>query len=139
MKLHLARHSYHPFATMGWMHISWPHAGWLRGGERFATIEPPWRENRRNVSCIPEGTYSVAPYNSPRFPNCWEILDVPTRESILIHIGNWAKDTDGCVVVGMEPSPSALAVLRSAVAIERLREILAGARDMTITIDYQRG
>jgi hypothetical protein len=31
------------------------------------TIELPWNDNKRNISCIPEGTYEVEPRFSKRF------------------------------------------------------------------------
>lgn len=72
------------------------------------TLELPWRENRRGVSCIPVGAYTLSPYSSPSFPNHYEIEGVTGRDSILIHSGNWAGDTsrgfksdsNGCVLVG---------------------------------------
>ena len=65
------------------------------------TIEKPDLDNKRNESCIPEGTYEVKPYSSDKFPDVWELQDVQGRDKILIHIGNWTSDTDGCILVGL--------------------------------------
>ncbi|MGB5982989.1 MAG: DUF5675 family protein [Nonlabens sp.] len=62
------------------------------------TIELPWLENQRNVSCILEGTYEVVPRVSKRFRNHLHVLDVPGRSLILIHPANdAAKELRGCL------------------------------------------
>lgn len=66
------------------------------------TLENPWLENRPFISCIPQGTYKVLPYSSPRFPDVWELQNVIDRSKILIHAGNVEKDTSGCILVGTE-------------------------------------
>ena len=81
----------------------------LPGAERpLTTAEPPWRRNRRGVSCIPPGTYTCTWSRSPRFGFVYHVHDVPGRSSILIHPGNLAGDaevgldthTQGCILVG---------------------------------------
>ena len=52
---------------------------------------------------IPEGTYNVVWHNSPRFGR--QLLNlfnnqVSKGRKILIHHGNFPKDTDGCLLVG---------------------------------------
>jgi hypothetical protein len=68
------------------------------------TIELPWLNNAHNVSCIPEGIYDVEKYDSPNKGMVFWIKDVPDRDGILIHKGNYATgkkvDTKGCVIVG---------------------------------------
>ena len=74
-------------------------------GERFCdTLENPWLNNQRNISCIPEGRYKVR-LRLPRESATRDYLhllvqDVPNRDYILFHIGNTAKDTSGCILVG---------------------------------------
>ncbi len=61
-------------------------------------IELPWRVNKRNISCIPEGRYEVVPRFSPRFRNHLHVLDVPGRSLILIHPANDAqRELEGCL------------------------------------------
>lgn len=70
--------------------------------------EPPWRDNRANISCIPPDRYICTLAVSPTYGLCPHILDVPGRTDILIHWGNWAGDTEaglysdsaGCVLAG---------------------------------------
>ena len=74
-------------------------------GESFCdTLENPYINNERNVSCIPEGQYKVR-LRLPRESATRDYLhllvqDVPNRSYILFHIGNTAKDTSGCILVG---------------------------------------
>lgn len=49
------------------------------------TIELPWKENKRNISCIPEGKYELKARFSPENQNHLEVLDVYNRNRILIH------------------------------------------------------
>ena len=74
-------------------------------GERFCdTLENPYLDNQRNVSCIPAGEYPVR-LRYPRESATREYLhllvqDVPNRDYILFHRGNFPKDTSGCILVG---------------------------------------
>ena len=74
-------------------------------GESFCdTLENPYINNERNISCIPEGSYKVR-LRLPRESATRDYLhllvqNVPNRSYILFHIGNTAKDTSGCILVG---------------------------------------
>lgn len=71
-------------------------------GELIAyTLEPIWADNRPKVSCIPHGSYKAVRHVSPRFGETFLFLDVPGRSEIIIHRGNYAKDTEGCVLLGL--------------------------------------
>jgi hypothetical protein len=62
------------------------------------TIELPWRENKRVVSCIPEGRYQLARRYSKRYGHHLLVQDVPGRSLILVHPANDAlKELRGCV------------------------------------------
>ena len=69
------------------------------------TLENPYINNERNISCIPEGEYKVrirvARESATRDYVHLLIQDVPNRDYILFHRGNSAKDTSGCVLVGV--------------------------------------
>lgn len=67
----------------------------------FYTMENPWLDNRKTDSCIPLGTYTCKPVNSPRFGKTIEVTDVPNRSHILFHAGNSPDDTDGCILIGL--------------------------------------
>ena len=69
------------------------------------TSEPPWRDNEPFVSCIPAGIYTCRRVNSPQFGNTFEVMDVPGREHILFHKGNFKHNTKGCFLVGEQFEP----------------------------------
>lgn len=64
------------------------------------TLELPWRDNQRRISCIPSGTYKAVKHHSPRFGRSFWVKDVPGRSEILIHSGNYNHHTLGCPLVG---------------------------------------
>jgi len=68
---------------------------------QILTLELPDLGNQKNISCIPEGEYEVHKIYSPKFGKCFHVQDVPGRSEILIHKGNYNKDTRGCILVGM--------------------------------------
>jgi len=69
------------------------------------TLENPYINNERNISCIPEGNYNVrlrlARESATRDYLHLLVQDVPNRDYILFHYGNSAKDTRGCILVGI--------------------------------------
>jgi hypothetical protein len=74
----------------------------------IVSIELPNNGNQKNVSCIPEGVYKVEKTMSPNKGECFSIKDVPGRDNILIHVGNYASslphdrsDSKGCILLGM--------------------------------------
>ena len=62
------------------------------------TLELPWRHNAQEISCIPAGDYPVVLSNSNRFGPVFRLKDVPGREGILIHVGNYLHETRGCIL-----------------------------------------
>ena len=78
---------------------------YLNGEWLCDTLENPYLDNQRNISCIPAGQYKVrlrtARESATRDYLHLLVKDVPERDYILFHIGNSAKDTRGCVLVGI--------------------------------------
>lgn len=98
MKLTLTRHYYGSDATIGILYID---------GERFCdTLEDKVRnlEEEAKVAgqtAIPAGMYKVIFNYSAKFKrNLPRLMDVPHFDGILIHRGNTASDTAGCILVG---------------------------------------
>lgn len=65
------------------------------------TVERPWLDNKPRESCIPEGSYGIqlGRYNRGGYP-AYEVLDVPERTLIKIHVGNTIDDVIGCIAPG---------------------------------------
>lgn len=73
----------------------------------FASLELPWRDNADDVSCIPVGRYLCTKRFSDRYDWHYRITnedgsDVIDREMILIHFGNFFRNTKGCVLLGQD-------------------------------------
>ena len=66
------------------------------------TMELPWRDNKRSISCIPEGTYTVIkqPPKPGRDYPYFRLPNVKGRSGILIHRITYVKDLRGCIGVG---------------------------------------
>ncbi len=68
------------------------------------TLEEPWRDNRKDVSCIPEGRYPLElEYSPSKKQKLWTIKNVPDRTYVRIHTGNTVLDTKGCPLTGSKP------------------------------------
>lgn len=67
------------------------------------TLEDAVREKKiAGITAIPAGEYKVKKSYSPRFKKTLpEILNVPNFTGVRIHAGNTAKDTDGCILLGL--------------------------------------
>lgn len=62
------------------------------------TIELPWQNNLRRLSCIPAGRYKLKKKIFHKHGEQIGILNVLNREAILIHVANDAqKELMGCV------------------------------------------
>jgi hypothetical protein len=72
----------------------------IGGAPLYQTIELPWKANKRNVSCIPEGSYVCKRYIRTNGQVCWELHNVIKRDDILIHIANTVRDLKGCIGIG---------------------------------------
>ena len=110
----------------------------LNGELMCDTLENPWKDNQRNISCIPEGVYKVrlrlARESASRDYLHLLVQDVPNRDYILFHRGNSAKDTSGCILVGIGSQQDF--VQNSTLAMDLLmKEILnLGGTDINLII-----
>lgn len=95
-------------------------------------------------TAIPYGTYKVtldvqSPKYSQRSAYAWcrgylpRLLNVPHFDGILIHAGNDATHSAGCILVGENKVRGQ--VINSMATLKRLVNLLKSADDITITIE----
>ena len=109
---------------------------WLAPNFYARILELPWRDNKPNVSCIPEGSYLCKIRRSRKFGVCYHLTDVKKRTWILTHSGNLAGDlskgfkthTFGCLLMGKYFGTIANqpAVLLSRVTLKRFLKLMNG-------------
>jgi len=100
LKLTLTRLGSSAHGTIGILSHGNQHLGY--------TLEPPWQDNKVNISCIPTGRYHCTRVDSPKFGKTYGVHNVPGRSHILFHAGNIAGDTarglnahsHGCILLG---------------------------------------
>lgn len=92
------------------------------------TLELAYRDNKRGISCIPKGKYTVRKRVSPSQGPCFIIENTSPREWILIHKGNFYTDIRGCILAGRGfkdlNKDGFIDVKYSTKTIEKLLEIL---------------
>ena len=123
------------------------------GKELCKTLERPNLNNERDnpltpkneSSCIPEGVYQVKKYSSNKFPDHWEITNVPNRSAILFHKGNWVSEIFGCVIVATSiinmnpkndpniPPEKKYMASQSAAAWEKFKKVMPKEFELEIT------
>jgi len=94
-RIHLHTNSSSHLVTMG--------ALVFQGIPFLATLERPWRFNEPFKSCLAEGTYLCKRYISKNHPEkrlSWQVQDVHGRTKMLMHTGNWVKNSKGCILPG---------------------------------------
>lgn len=73
----------------------------VRDYNKDGDLDDPGEKKVWGETAIPYGTYKVKLSYSPKFKRILpRLFDVPHFEGILIHRGNTAKDSHGCILVG---------------------------------------
>lgn len=131
----LARVRSSPLGTFG-------RVGDLAAVSSFHTLEPPIEtsDGRRNVpeiTAIPAGRYELAPRWSDHFHRLvLQLVDVPGRSDIECHVGNYLKDTHGCILFGEGEADAG--IINSIPAVEDFTRMvcdeLIGGRRAFLTI-----
>lgn len=106
--------------------------------QQLFTLEQPWRDNQKDNSCIPTGDYACIPHGWEKHTpfqkkRVWEITNIPGgRTAVLFHVGNYPRDSIGCVLVGT--SASGENVWHSGHAIDLMRSAI-GRKTFDLTIE----
>lgn len=99
----LKRLSYEDRQTLG-------HFSLFEGVEQIfsaKSLELPWLNNERSISCIPKGVYDVEKRYSKTYGDHFLLRSrghphVIGRTWILIHFGNYYQNTKGCILLGRD-------------------------------------
>jgi hypothetical protein len=99
------------------------------------TIELPWKNNEKRVSCIPEGRYFIRKRYSQKFNWHLEVVDVQNRSYILFHPANNAlKELNGCIAPVTKLSGPGLGLM-SRKAFEKLKTFVYAALDSKESVE----
>lgn len=110
--------------------------------------ELPWRDNLKEKSCIPAGTYKCVWQKSPKHGMCYELEKVKDRTDVQIHSANWVGDAGkelrsqvlGCLAPGR-----AIGEIMGQKAVMSSKDALAGLEDdldretFELTISWKEG
>lgn len=121
MKLDIYRREYGALSTPGEMFID---------GQRECFTMEPSKDTPVVLGhpCIPAGVYSVILTMSPHLGYVTpEVLDVPGRTAIRIHVANHPKELEGCTAVGESQRPDM--VLNSKMAFSKMMTLLLVAHN----------
>jgi len=102
------------------------------------TLEPTWRNNEPNISCIPAGVYECKRVLSQKYGDTIEVTGVPGRSHILFHAGNKTADTKGCILLGEKFSKVSTDrwILESKSALTEFRQAIGwSTSNFTLTIE----
>ena len=86
----------------------------------------------KHKTAIPAGTYDGVLFTSKKFGKVIHILDVPYFTEILMHKGNTADDSSGCVLCGFNTKVGWLS--RPTEAMNKLTKLVEG-KNITIIIE----
>lgn len=70
------------------------------GNFQCHSLELPWKNNKTDISCIPNGIYHCEKIHSTTLGWCFRVLNVPFRTLVRGHSGNFTSDILGCIVFG---------------------------------------
>lgn len=131
--LRITRQSSGPKETLGDFIAS--NGGSILNGK---TLEKPWKNNTKNISCIPVGKYVCKWEYSLKYKcNIFRVYDVNGRVGILGHPGNYFYDIAGCILCGENHidinKDMILDVTNTRVTLSKLYSLFGG-KDFTLII-----
>lgn len=142
MELSVIRHKKTSLSTIGNLYVDgikkWVT---LEDTDRGLNNEMPLDEiasiKVKGKTAIPTGRYKVTKYKSPTRGWCLLVNNVPGFNMIEIHVGNYATDTEGCLLVGMDVANVPDMIVSSKAAIKELYDLtfplIEAGKDVWIT------
>ena len=108
-----------------------------RGLTSEMTVEQIWKIKKKGATAIPTGRYKIIMSYSPRFGKELPLLvGVKGFEGIRIHSGNTDKDTEGCLLFGLNDKVGMVSNSRywTSLAIGIIKTALAKGDEVYITV-----
>ena len=108
------------------------------------TLEHAYTEGEVFLPKVAEGTYKCMRHAPNRLPyETFELQNVPDFQGkpvtgILLHIGNYNQDSDGCILVGSAMAKDGVTeqamLLGSKIAFETLMKLQTGVNEFTLVV-----
>lgn len=103
------------------------------------SLERGWKDNKNNISCIPEGTYKLVLEYSNRFKkDLWEIKGVPNRAECKFHSANYGFQLNGCIALGEKRvdmnKDGYLDVTSSVLTMNKFHKLLQGEKEAILVV-----
>ena len=103
------------------------------------TLEPPDELNQQSISSIPAQQYRCKRCSSDRYPDTFQVMNVPGRTKILFHKGNFDEHTEGCILLARKYGVlrGGRAIMNSGDTFNQFMEIMQGIDEFSLTIVEQ--
>lgn len=135
----LSREGSHHLGTFGWLEYK---------DFKCRTVERQWLNNKPYVSCIPAGLWKMkldmywggdGVGGKGDYP-AYELIAVPKRSEIKIHIANIYSDVYGCIGIGDDigVSKGTWGVLNSTKTYEKWMEVTGGEEELWLDIIWKK-
>ena len=103
------------------------------------SLERADNNNKRNISCIPQGKYLCLLEYSNRFDcDLWEIKGVPNRSECKFHSANYWHDLNGCIALGTKyldiDNDGFRDVLSSKNTMKKFHKVLEGLTEIQLIV-----
>ena len=100
------------------------------------TLERPDILNKPFESSIPAQQYMCERYSSARYPNTFQIMNVPERDKVLFHSANLMVQLAGCIAVAQyfDKLKGDRAVLNSGNTFKKFMQIMENEDKFHLTI-----
>jgi hypothetical protein len=99
-------------------------------GDIFTTLDLGTDRN-----FLPPGTYYCKEVDSDSFGNTFEI-EVEGHSCVYFHNGNYPKDTNGCILLGLGYDPTVPMITHSKTAFDKFQRLLQDVESFNLIIEY---
>ncbi len=136
MKIEIHRQEYLEKQTLGYLYVLDSNDNILYSCN---TLELPWKDNKKNVSCVPVGEYKCVLEYSDRFKkDLWELKEVPNRSECKFHSANYFRQLNGCIALGNGYSDidgdGWRDILKSRDTMDEFHEVLKDLKEVQLVI-----